>query len=204
MAVPDHVTVACVYWKGKFRDRPYTAEWVRRLRNMVGAKRFVCLTNSTVEGVETLPLKRDWPGWWSKIELFDPENFTGRVLYLDLDTLIVGDLKEIAEFPQPIAFMPPSQASKGPARYQTSCMVWDAPHGREIFETFEPSVMRRFRGDQDWIGDIMDAETMPPGWFNKLSQCKGGPTGEEKVVLSMPWKNREAANKFPWVAELWR
>lgn len=54
---------------------------------------FACLTDTKVEGVETIPLKRGWPGWWSKMELFDPE-LRGGFLYMDLDTVIVGPLDD--------------------------------------------------------------------------------------------------------------
>lgn len=46
------------------------------------------------EWTEVLPLKHDIPGWWSKIEAF---GIQGPVLYLDLDTVIVGDLTPLAE-----------------------------------------------------------------------------------------------------------
>ena len=57
---------------------------------------FACLTDVKVEGVETVPLKQKWPGWWSKLELFDPE-LTGDLLYMDLDTVLVGPLDDIAK-----------------------------------------------------------------------------------------------------------
>ena len=30
----------------------------------------VCLSDRKVEGVETIPLRHDWPGWWAKMEMF--------------------------------------------------------------------------------------------------------------------------------------
>jgi len=64
------LTVICIYWKGKFRGRQYSADWVIRLQNMVSNTlsvdhRFICLTNDNVDGVECIQLKHDWPGWWS-------------------------------------------------------------------------------------------------------------------------------------------
>jgi hypothetical protein len=54
---------------------------------------FECLTNVPVEGVDCRPLKRNWPGWWSKMELFDPA-LPGDFLFMDLDTVIVGPLDD--------------------------------------------------------------------------------------------------------------
>jgi hypothetical protein len=55
---------------------------------------FQCLTDMDVPGVDCIPLKRNWPGWWSKMELFDPE-LPGGFLFMDLDTVIVGPLDDI-------------------------------------------------------------------------------------------------------------
>lgn len=60
---------------------------------------FECLTDVKVEGVECRPLKRNWPGWWSKLELFDPE-MKGEFLFMDLDTAIVGPLDDFFNRPK--------------------------------------------------------------------------------------------------------
>lgn len=55
---------------------------------------FECLTDQRIDGVKTRPLKHGWPGWWSKMELFDP-SVPGDFLFLDLDTVLVGSLEDI-------------------------------------------------------------------------------------------------------------
>lgn len=216
MAGSADLAVACVLNVGEFRGRNYGPDWVVRLRNMVARNltlphRFVCLSNVPVGDVETIPLVNDWPGWWSKVELFAPHlaASVGRALYLDLDVLITGNLDEIASHPAPFAIMPPHQCFVENAReyhkYQSSCMVWSPPAGREIYERFTPDVMRKYRGDQDWIEHIMpDLPTMPVKWFNKLRVCPAGPPPGTKVILSMPWKCNVAAQKFDWVRDVWQ
>lgn len=97
------ITVACVLRSGNrvVDKQPYRVEHVTKLRNAVASwldapHRFVCLTDQVeaVEdtGVEAIPLQAEWPGWWSKINLFTPGLLTGPTLYFDLDTLIVGPL----------------------------------------------------------------------------------------------------------------
>lgn len=86
------LTVACVLRSGGI----YTPDWVRKLRNAVERHvrvehRFVCLSDVEVT-CERIPLEHNWPGWWSKIELFREGVVTGPTLYLDLDTVIVGDI----------------------------------------------------------------------------------------------------------------
>nr|WP_145924153.1 hypothetical protein [Halomonas elongata] len=43
------------------------------------------------------PLAHGWPGWWSKLELFRPHG--GDLLYLDLDTVVRGDLQPLIDAP---------------------------------------------------------------------------------------------------------
>lgn len=194
------LTVACVLWVGDFEQRRYTPAWVTRLRKQVAAHlslphRFVCLSNVDVEGVETLPLKTCYPGWWAKLEIFDPLRDLGdRVLYLDLDVFVTGDLTPIAQFPAPIALMPPSHVFGGlrprdlpgvVRTYQASCIVFDPPEGRELFEEVTPDTMMRFRADQDWIGHRRpDCATMPPAWFAKAKQCRYGVPEGVRLVLA--------------------
>lgn len=49
---------------------------------------------------ERIGLRHDWPGWWSKQNLFDP-SIEGDLLYFDLDSLIVGELSDISAVSKP-------------------------------------------------------------------------------------------------------
>lgn len=194
------LTVVCVLWMGEFENRKYSPEWVVRVRDMVAAHlplphRFVCISNVDVPGVETLPLVTGWPGWWAKIEVFNPNlNLGDRVLYLDLDVYITGDLTPLVEFPAPFALMPPSHVFGGlrprempgvVRTYQASCMVFTPPQGRELFEECTAETLSRFRADQDWIGHRRpDAALMPAPWFAKSKQCRDGVPAGVRVVLA--------------------
>lgn len=85
----------------------YTQAWVRKLargiREHTGDADVVeiaCLTDQadrwTVADVLPVELAHDWPGWWSKIEVFRHQR-ADPVLYLDLDTLVLGSLAPIFE-----------------------------------------------------------------------------------------------------------
>lgn len=212
------LTVACVLWKGSFRKRRYDVEWVEKLQRMVQpllpAHRFICLSNVEVP-CERVELTGKLEGWWAKLELFRPDNgLQGRVLYLDLDTLPVDDLTDLA-FPSqgPTCFMPPSYTFTGgiPSggkgifdRYQTSCFSFMAGTHSALYTEFSDRVRENFRGDQDWVGyRLPSCGRYPPEWFRKLKQCQDGPPEGVKLVLSMPWKNDIAAEKFEWVRRLW-
>lgn len=179
------ITVACVLKSGGI----YTAEWVDRLRIMVErhlslAHNFVCLSDMDVPGIETIPLVHQWPGWWSKLELFGPALWdVERALYLDLDVLVTGVLDSLVNQPHPMIIAPAIITKPKPKmvrRYQSSVMCWTPPEGREIYEDFCPEVhMKNFHGDQDWIGFVKpDCAMYPPTWFSKR-QMQG-----VKVVLN--------------------
>ncbi|MBB6413742.1 hypothetical protein [Mesorhizobium sangaii] len=54
-----------------------------------------------VQGVELIPLRHGWPGWWAKMELFRPE-LRDDWLVFDLDTSIVGSLADMAAVEDPV------------------------------------------------------------------------------------------------------
>jgi hypothetical protein len=79
----------------------FSFEDVERLRDelrrqVIGAEyEFCCLTDMATpapENVKIIPLHHDWPGWWSKMELF---KLQGPVLYFDLDTVLLGSIASL-------------------------------------------------------------------------------------------------------------
>jgi hypothetical protein len=73
----------------------FKAEHVLAIRDMCSKfmpeHRFVCLSDVEVD-CEVIPMEFDWPKWWPKFELFRQ---SGPLLYIDLDTVIVGDCSEL-------------------------------------------------------------------------------------------------------------
>ena len=91
------ITVCCVLWGDKFSE-----EYVHKLksaveRNTTRTHKFVCLSDRKIEGVETKILKPGMSGWWNKIQLFDGE-ISGRIVYLDLDTIITSSLDWLMDY----------------------------------------------------------------------------------------------------------
>lgn len=232
------VTVACVWVK---RNVPYSADYVTRLLSMVGRHidrsfEFVCFTDRPTElphAIRTLPAFA-WPnlaGWWTKLELFNPAHRLGeRILYLDLDTIVVGDLASIIDFqdlrlddsdpnaPSAFALAPPGGSFKPKGfktvrRFNSSVMVWTpSVEMAKLYTDFEPRFATEsyqggapLWGDQDWIGvRAKRADVMPQVWFPRLSEITGPDDPRYKVVLCKKPKNHEAAKELPWVAEAWR
>lgn len=214
------LTVACVWVRGNV---PYSVEYVARLRAMVARHltqpfRFVCLTDRPEQvpaGVEAIaiPNPRPCAGWWSKVRLFDVAlGLTGRVLYLDLDSLVVASLEPVVAFPSAFALIPdagtfqPKTHHEVVKRFNSSVMVWDAPGPTEVFATWSSVVADRYWGDQDTIGMLCpDADTFPLEWFPRLSEIKAGPVPAVAiVVLAKKPKPDVGATRWPWVADAWR
>lgn len=212
------ITVASVWVRGQV---PFTVDYVVKLRNMVRRHlpiphRFLCLTDRPAAlpagiqavRIETPPRK----GWWAKVELFNPAHgFSGRMLYLDLDTLVVGDLVPVATFPAPFVLVPPGGCFAGAEglatvrRYNSSVMAWDAGSFHRLYSEWTVCVADRLWGDQDWIGEQMpDAATFPEGWCPRLSEVTGPPFGVAKIVLAKVPKNHDASGRWPWFAERWQ
>lgn len=219
---PDPVTVTCVFVQGEFA---YTTEYVTRLRAMVRQWidrpfRFVCLTDRPAlfaGDIETVPVQK-LPGFapWTKLELFNPARaWTGRVLYLDLDSLIVAPLQPILDAPAAFAITAdpakPGQRVRDAfgrtivRRFNSSVMVWDGGTATDLHTAFTSDAVRRLSGDQDWIGERHpDAYTLPRAWFPRISEAVQPPWPDEaKVILCKVPKNGILAETQPWFAPLW-
>ncbi len=214
------LTIAAVWVRGHV---PYTSDYVRRLASMVRrstsrAYRFVCFTDRPGQMPDDVEPKTIVPfincaGWWNKLFLFNPSNgLSGRVVYLDLDSLIVGSLDPIIDFPAPFALLADGGSSFKPKdgkvvikRFNSSVMAFDAGVHPELFTTWSPDVAERLHGDQDFIAELVpDAATFPVSWCPRLSQVSGPPWSVDvKIILSKVPKNHVAAARWPWFREAW-
>lgn len=156
---PSRLTVACVWW-----GNLYGVEYVEKLRDAVARNLtiphdFVCLTTNKVpEGVLTLRPPRGDAGWWQKINLFSPDMFgpSQRILYLDLDLVVINNLDEIASSQEPFCMIENYGPNKGHAAHNSSCMVWTPTEKtHRIFTQFDEGVTKQLHGDQCWIWRVM-------------------------------------------------
>jgi len=88
------VRVACVLRSGGDYTPEHVAHLAEGIKTYLPNSDIVCLSDVPVP-VTRIHLRHDWPGWWSKMELFAPW-IDGDILFLDLDTIITGDLADIA------------------------------------------------------------------------------------------------------------
>jgi len=78
--------IVCVLRSGG-EYKPCHVQWLAR--QVPG---LVAITDVDVPGVRCIPMLHLWPGWWAKMNLFSP-SLSGDLLYLDLDTVVVGGLE---------------------------------------------------------------------------------------------------------------
>jgi hypothetical protein len=226
----DALTVACVWVQGEY---PYTADYVHRLyamvkRHLARPFSFVCLTDrpwEIADTIRTIPVQRfpDSFACWTKMRLFDPTlGFSGRVLALDLDSLIVGALDPVLDYPQRFVMATDCLTTVGtgvPAmgtvdrygralvqKFQGSVMVWNAGAHADLYTDWTPQVAHRLSTDQDWIGErYPDAGVLPLSWTPRISEIKNGrPSPDAKIVFCKKPKNDIAEQQWPWVSDVWR
>lgn len=212
------LTIACVLKAGRFENAiykdGYTADDVLRLKNMVQSNlaiphRFVCFSDVDVP-CERIPLKYGWPGWWSKIELFS-EVFDGTTLYFDLDTVISGDLKDIALHPHQFTML----ADFGmKSVFNSGVMAWTGDY-RAIYESFKKDPRLHMRtyiappklGDQAYIGSVQKPielwqEIFPGQIVSYKKHCVGKPRPDDVRVVCFHGQPK-GAGSTGWVKDIW-
>lgn len=210
------LTVACVLRSGGI----YTAEWVAKLQRGVSRHlslphRFVCLSDVDVP-CERIPLATRWPGWWAKLELFTPGHFSGRVLYMDLDTVVVGSLDAIAAYPHRFTM---AHEYYRPDQVCSTAMAWDGAEDFGILQAFSLDLIPRYTkreriGDQAFIEDHLRARGVPIDTFRdlfgehsiasyKVHDCKAGPP-KDAAVVAFHGKPKPHQIDAGWVADTWR
>jgi hypothetical protein len=226
------LTVVCVLVKGPYT---YTVDYVVRLHRMARQYlrrpfEFVCLTDQpeiVINADESIGVVRipsfagvvpeNGVGYWSKVRLFDPLlGFHGRVLYIDLDTLLVAPLDPIVDFPADFALTEDALVVERAhldrdrygrrlvRRFNSSVMVWNGGEQTDVWTRWSPAVAHRLSTDQDWIGEQAEAAVgMPLDWFPRISRVQPPWPAEAKVVLVKKPKNHVAADRWPWFAPLW-
>jgi hypothetical protein len=154
----DKIAVVCVLKSGG----DFGVEDVANLKFMLDKNitipyTFYCLTDLLdVGALHRIPLEYDYSGWWSKIELFRPDLLQeDRIVYFDLDTVIVGNIDEFllqdADFVGLRLFR---HAPQKEGKYAGSGILgWKNDGSFDfMFKQFEyESHPGQFRGDQDYF-----------------------------------------------------
>ncbi|MGM0927533.1 MAG: hypothetical protein ACQEXC_14095 [Pseudomonadota bacterium] len=165
-----------------------------------------CLSDVWVKDVPAITQRYAWPGWFAKLELFRPD-IPGDLLYLDLDTVVLGDLAPLIEAAAGRTtllsdFYRPAQPASGLMYIaeQDKTRVWDywmrdpAGHMARARTTAcwgDQGILRRALGDgvQRW-------QDIAPGQVASYKvHCRQGPPPAARVVCFH-------GNPRPWAAGL--
>lgn len=170
----------------------YSSEYVNKLHNMIVRNltiphRFICFTdnsnelNSSIE-IINLPKIDALQGWWWKPYIFKKGHFSeGDInLFFDLDMVIISNIDKLANY-LPSEFVGLEDLSRvfgrSPQKLGSAVMKWPAGQFHDIWDKFEndSSIIKRFRGDQDWI------------WFLHSKNIKFYP---KDWIISYKWEAR--------------
>lgn len=228
--------VACLL---KYGGPDYDGSYVRALARGVRKHlkmpfEFVCVSDrasdvqrdcgALVDSVVWLD-HREWPGWWSKLELF---RLGGPVLYLDLDTVVTGDLASLADVVQyrlaPKQLLMVADFYKGNA--QSGILGWSgdlsavyatfvrdyAAEAVWLQGRFNPGMKvadLSFQGDGDWLRrhaeadglSVLLAQRVVPGIVSYKVNVQGRtlPIGTSVVCFHGKPRPHEVTPVPPWM-----
>jgi hypothetical protein len=213
-------TVACVWKAGpEYRLEHVLALAAGVQRNLAIPHRFVCLTDCGAiaaqimirAGIEPIPLKHGWLGWWSKIELFRPGLFDGPVFYADLDTIVIAPIADLVEGHR-FTVLRNFWVKPGHLRIGSGLMAWDCDlsHLYHRFAVRPATIMDVHKTTESW-GDqgFIQAHSpvRPERWQDKFP---GRVCSYKKHVLTGDGKPPEGASIIcyhgqprPWQTPLW-
>lgn len=233
--------VICWKWKPRYGYRStFGAPQVNVLRAMVarhyaGPHRFSCITDDAAgidPRVRVIPLWNDYaniqsphgaqnPSCYRRLRMFaaDAAELIGpRIVSLDLDCVIVGDVAPLWDRPDDFVMW---AGTTPPAPYNGSMVLLTAGARRQVWDTFDPiaspkagRALRYVGSDQAWIAACLGPNearwTSGDGvysWRMQLRPNRGKLPADARIVFFhghadpwIKWTQREA----PWITEHWR
>lgn len=159
----------------------------RQLAKWAPSAKLICMSDVDVSGVECIPLKYDYPGWWAKLELMRPD-IPGDFLFTDLDNVILGpldDMLAVEEYTTQVGECNAWAYYTEEAREE----IWLNWRGHEcgIMHDFDPRYCteKNSFGDGGFIKSLIYArrhwEEMFPGQVTNLASLKS------PMRLNGPW-----------------
>ena len=165
---------------------------------------FVCISDDPlVPGYSKM--QHDWPRWWPKIEMF---KISGPVLYLDLDTTLVKDIRNVIDAAKNRSFVGVRDFYKDKRMERTlqSCVMYWSGDMSYLYDEFikDPQrhmaecVSSRWWGDQGFIEKYNKEQTVywqdiiPNSVVSWKVHCRGGIPASASIVAfhgkPKPWE----------------
>lgn len=151
------LVISCVLKSGTFMNKhmeisysPSQVKWLRDqfLRHLTIPHEFVCLTDLKISGVKTIPLQDDYPGWWSKMELFREFDST---FYIDLDTVIVNNIDHMVKYDHKFTVLT-NLSNPTSGRIGSGVMAWnrDLSHLYKLFKQNPEKYIKEYVVSEKW------------------------------------------------------
>jgi hypothetical protein len=118
------IDIVCFKWGDKFGPE-YVNNLYRSIQKHVTVPhRFICYTDNAADVIcETRPFLLDLPVWWYIIGLTDPAHgHNDKLVYMDLDTVITGNIDHIVTLDEPFATISDFGWPQG---LQTAYIMWN-------------------------------------------------------------------------------
>jgi len=152
--------------------------------------RFVCYSDIEIEGIKTIPLINNYPGWWSVPEVF---RNIGPTVITGIDTVIKGNLDPLFKIalessPQDFWMI---KGFNPRNKYASGIMAHNSDFS-DIYKNFTyPDSIKGLQGEQDYtIKYLLDNGIVPKILNNKLSgiysykkQCRINIPRDARVIL---------------------
>jgi hypothetical protein len=141
--------VALVLRSGGCYNNEYVIRLVKSLKKHITVPHQITIltdfeTLDVPSHVNVLPLKKDFTGWWSKLELFD--NFKNKTVYLDLDTIVNGNIDWLVRHDTPFMCL---TDLLHPQFFATGVMAWNGDFSY-LSDGFDMSMDRNYRQTGNW------------------------------------------------------
>lgn len=165
------INIACVKWGNK-----YSSDYVNRLYSMIQRNfsldhNFICFTDNPKEinkNIEIKLLPTLLEGWYNKLYLFKEGLMKGKVIYFDLDTIILKNIDELANYQGDLALLNDFNNNT----LATGIMIWKAEKNYKIWEKYkEMNYPKYFNGDGQFFNDNYDADKIN-SFFNGILSFK--------------------------------
>lgn len=178
------------------QSKEYAAAHVQWLAKQVPD--LVCVSDVPVKGVETIKMPNNWPSWWCKMNLFDPNLISDDLLYLDLDT-VAFDLEgfDIGVSTMLSDFYKPRLPASGLMfiKHEDKAAVWQEWIKKPHYHMARCTTRERW-GDQGFLKDVFKAQrwqdVLPGRVVSYKVHCKTGvPEGASIVCFHgqpRPWQ----------------
>lgn len=148
--IKENLKIFCVLKKSNIYDVDYVKKLKEQLDVYAPNVPLYCISNTHVP-CERLPMRKLWPNWWSKIEIFRPD-IEGDIFFIDLDTVIIDNISDFLAV-NDLTMLTDWNKPQG---YGSGLMYLPASSRADVWKKFTENslgYMRKYRigGDQSFL-----------------------------------------------------